>query len=543
MEAPRQQSMDDALPSDLANNTAYRALAEANLICSKYAVKNFDELVLEQGTWDVTTSMILQAVTCPFLCHCCCQLKFFVVDPGCANIGSHSDGTNLFFGPGVHILCKCFKNAEDESKRVADSAGAAIVNGTKAIITVQQGYVGLAFEKGEPVLLPPGLHQWDTPDITFDKSIDLSASLITMGPYTLVTVEECYSAITQDNGKQKVLDGGKSYMLTHQNWKFQAWLSQKMQTNKFGPLSMTTGDNINLDIVANVNWIIREARIAAARNVDTTNSKDSLKMMRDDVILQVTSSLASLVGAIQYGARGTSSLQEATRSGHDVRQSSTVISLGDTPAACAEPEPETKTGRQALWDPTRLKCAVDDANNICNSYGVEILSINLISASPSDQKLNDIMSRGAIASVSAEETAKAARAETNAALIAAEAQAAQAQAAAEAMLIKARSEAEAMTIAATADADAERIRAQGAKEAGMLMGESEVATSLAKLKIAYGPFAENKASTYFFGLNGPGDLPTALLGNSLAMQTGTAGLDMGGRGGAQGDRGAGAWFS
>jgi hypothetical protein len=111
------------------------------------------------------------------------------------------------------------------------------------------------------------------------------------------------------------------------------------------------------------------------------------------------------------------------------------------------------------------------------------------------------------------------------------------------MLIKARSEAEALTIAATADADAERIRAQGAKEAGMLMGESEVATSLAKLKIAYGPFAENKASTYFFGLNGPGDLPTALLGNSLAMQTGTAGLDMGGRGGAQGDRGAGAWFS
>merc|ERR1712176_472756 len=146
-------------------------------------------------------------------------------------------------------------------QRVSDTD--AIVNGTKAIITVKQGYVGYALEKGEPILLPPGLHQWDNPDITFDKFIDLSSSLIALGPYTLVTVEEGYAAITQDNGRQKVLGGGRSYMLTHQNWKFQTWLSQKMQTDELGPLGITTGDNITLSIKANVNWQIEDAVVAA----------------------------------------------------------------------------------------------------------------------------------------------------------------------------------------------------------------------------------------------------------------------------------------
>ena len=80
-----------------------------------------------------------------------------------------------------------------------------------------------------------------------------------------------------------------------------------------------------------------------------------------------------------------------------------------------------------------------------------------------------------------------------------------------------------LSINVQADADAERIRAQGAKEAGQLMGESQVAVDLAKLKIAYGPFAENQSSTFFFGLGGPGELPNAILGKALANDTGAMG--------------------
>merc|ERR1719350_1276814 len=100
--------------------------------------------------------------------------------------------------------------------------------------------------------------------------------------------------------------------------------------------------------------------------------------MRDDVNLQVTSSLASLVGSIRYGAQGTEGIQRATRDGHAPLPGQVLDD--DAEAVRPEPEPEEKLSRKALWDPARLQCAVDDANSICKRYGVEILSINLISA-------------------------------------------------------------------------------------------------------------------------------------------------------------------
>ena len=38
-------------------------------------------------------------------------------------------------------------------------------------------------------------------------------------PFTLVTVDSGYSAVTEDNGQQKILEGGSTYLLTHRNWK------------------------------------------------------------------------------------------------------------------------------------------------------------------------------------------------------------------------------------------------------------------------------------------------------------------------------------
>jgi len=534
--------------------TALQALQNADLICKDYVVEGYDKLAgLIKGEYTMAGRVCRECITCPCCVNCFCQCHYFEVDNGCIRSATSGDGVNIFYGPGVHAFFGLCYSLGD-TYRVAEVD--AVVNGTCAIITVKQGYVGLAMKKGEPILLPPGLHQWDDPDINFEKLIDLSSSLITMGPYTLVTVEEGYAAITQDNGKQTVLPGGNSYMLTHQNWKFQAWLSLKMQTNKVGPLSMTTGDNIALNIIANVNWVIVDAVVAAGKNVDLNNGNDTLKLMRDDVNLQVTSSLASLVGAIRYGGQGTEGIQKAARTGQVPRHNEVPLpgAVNDEEAAAPEPDPEDeKLGRKALWDPMRLASAVEDANNICSRYGVEILSINLISAAPADQKLVEIMSRGAVATVSAEETAKAARAEANASLIAAEAETARARAAAEALQIKARSEADATTIAvqgeaaraqsaadallvkskaeaeslnikAKAEAEAERVRAEGAKEAGLLIGESDVATSLAKLKITYEPF--NKSNSFFFGLQGPGDLPKAILGKQLAAEADAAGIGM-----------------
>merc|ERR1719163_2376161 len=105
-DSPAQQAMGGAI----IDNKAYRALQEANLVCDKYLIKGFDSIDSIPGKWDVTQSMCLHAC-CWLTCQCCCTLQFTTVDPGCVQVGSHSDGTNLFFGPGVHVLCKLWKRA------------------------------------------------------------------------------------------------------------------------------------------------------------------------------------------------------------------------------------------------------------------------------------------------------------------------------------------------------------------------------------------------------------------------------------------------
>merc|ERR550532_3198086 len=238
-------------------------------------------------------------------------MKFFTVNSGCVIRGQHSNGEYLFFGEGVHVYPSPYVSLVGQAVSLTSGA---IVHGTKAIVTVTQGFVGLAMDRGQPVLLPPGLHQWDSQSLVFERLIDLASSLIQLGPYTLVTVDEGYAAVTQDNGEQKILEGGKTYMLTHRNWKFEKFMTKKLQTNDVGPIQVTTGDNVPLLATATVNWLIEDARLAArmaantmpnaAAGVRQAGSEFDITKLREDVIRQVTASLAAFIGTVSYSAHG-----------------------------------------------------------------------------------------------------------------------------------------------------------------------------------------------------------------------------------------------
>ena len=102
---------------------------------------------------------------------------------------------------------------------------------------MDQGYIGFAMDRGQPVLLPPGLHQWKSDTLQFVRHIDLQDHIIKIGPYTLLTVDEGYAAVTQNNGRQVILPGGEVHLLDHKNWKFEKFMTMKIQTGVcFAPL-------------------------------------------------------------------------------------------------------------------------------------------------------------------------------------------------------------------------------------------------------------------------------------------------------------------
>lgn len=464
-----------------------------------------DDLDVIRGDWEISSSKLAQCLSCN---GCCCLVHFFVVNAGCVRNGKHSDGRFLFFGEGVHVYKSPFVSLFSQNVPLTQGA---IVNGTRGIITVEQGFIGLAMDRGQPVLLPPGLHQWNSPTIEFVQLIDLAASVIKLGPYTLLTVDEGYSAVTQDNGEQKILEGGRAYMLTHRNWKFEKFMTKKLQTNDVGPVKTTTGDNVTLEATATVNWLIEDVKLAARMAANTmagaaqSNQPAQQRMMgqhysqqptasvgefditklRTDVLRQVTAALAAFIGQVSYSAHG----QETSAARAEARS---------TPKA--EEQSVRPDGRKQLFDSKKMDESVRNANQICGRYGVKILSINLISAYPADTSLLEALSKGAVSSVAAEQAETQARGE------------------AQALLLKAKAEADAAMIKAEGDARADEIRAEGSLKAAQRLETSDLASSIAKLRSSGEALGEANANAFFFGLSGPADMPAGVLGNALMAQ-------------------------
>ena len=141
----------------------------------------------------------------------CCLTKGFSVASGSLRKVYDGRGNYKFYGPGVHQILDPYYNVDRGNVLISSQL---IQNGDRTIVTVDQGYIGFCMERGQPILLPPGMHQWQSSTLKFVEMIDLNQPVIKLGPWTLLTIDQGYMAVTQDNGKQTILEGGEVYLLT-----------------------------------------------------------------------------------------------------------------------------------------------------------------------------------------------------------------------------------------------------------------------------------------------------------------------------------------
>mmetsp|Transcript_70402 Transcript_70402/g.150788 ORF Transcript_70402/g.150788 Transcript_70402/m.150788 type:complete len:556 (+) Transcript_70402:80-1747(+) len=512
LQAPAAQALGSAddLMHQQEQSPAYRALHDAGLIVHTYRLRSAADLDVVTGNATIASNYSRRALAYTGglliggIIYDACYNQFSVQD-GTVRPAQHADGSFFFFGPGVHRVLKIFITVGEEVSLMQ----ARIEHGNRTIVTVPQGFVGLATDRGQPILLAPGLHQWRSDTLKLSELIDLSTDVIRIGPFTLLTVDEGYAAITQDNGKQRVLGGGATHMLTHRNWKFEKLISLKIHTDDLGPFRATSADNVVLETTATVNWRVEDPTLAARMAADTMESdsfadgrnqaqvqlqqgKESRKVsgngqnstLRRDVLKQAVASLAAAMGSVRYA--------------DDVHISaSEKVTVLDTDSSQNAPS-QNASGRETcgvsqIFSIQQMASAVRHANEICSQYGVSIISINVISAIPMDKVLEEALSAGAVAAAGAQQAEIAARGN------------------AKAKLISAQSEAEAARIKAQATADAERLHAQGKKDAASLLETSNVAVDLARMEKT-GQLLDQK-TTFFFGA-GPAHVP-ALLSNPM----------------------------
>merc|ERR1719377_496643 len=141
----------------------------------------------------------------------------------------------------------------------------------------------------------------------FVSQFHLNDHIIELGPYTLVTVNEGYSAVTQNNGKQVILAGGHTHFLTHKNWKFEKFITLKIQTDELEKIQATSADNINMNVNSTVNWRIVDVEVAATMAAETMASSGKagdisadITKLRRDVLKQALASLAAFIGSVNY---------------------------------------------------------------------------------------------------------------------------------------------------------------------------------------------------------------------------------------------------
>merc|ERR1719152_1135845 len=201
-----------------------------------------------------------------------------------------------------------------------------------------------------------------------------------------------------------------------------------------------------------VNWRIVDVEVAATMAAETMAQSGKGKIaadiskLRRDVLKQALASLAAFIGSVNYSE---SFHMSAAAQGKQGKQGVAVGMLVDEETTAA-PSTESAFFDNPLYDLSKMGTAVEHANQITKTYGVDILSINIISASPVDQALTKSLASGAVASAEALQMETAARGKARAVEIDAEASA-----------TRIKMEAKAM-------ADSEKIKAEGEKAARLL---------------------------------------------------------------------------
>jgi hypothetical protein len=132
--------------------------------------------------------------------------------------------------------------------------------------------------------------------------------MLTSLPLSLSILESFnrYAAITQNNGQQVVLDGGHTHLLTHQKWRFEKFITLKIQTDELERIQAASADNVIMEVNSTVVWHIKDVRLAATMAAETMAAPGQgsvnadITKLRRDVLKQAIASLAGFIGSVNY---------------------------------------------------------------------------------------------------------------------------------------------------------------------------------------------------------------------------------------------------
>lgn len=358
---------------------------------------------------------------------------------------SQSSGRPEFLGPGWHFLGSPLRSLEGV---VSLNHKRTILNLTRGIVTVEDGHVGVALDRGRYILLGPGMHQWNSDTFQFLALVKLEDNVVKMGPFTVITVPPGEVAITEDNGMLKILEGNaetgqRTHFLNHSKWVFKGFLSTQPSIDSLVTSKLLTADRVEVALDSTVSWKVIDPHAAAARG---GHNMDSIRALVDRAARAALSNMIALrnISGKSVGHMADSKKVEST-------------------------EEQRATAEQ-----------LDNCNFSLHSIGVEISQIAIVQMTISHEDTRKEIAKIAAIPAKTKELREVAEAQ------------------AENVIVAAQGQARAIREIAMANAEAIKMTADAQRQAGEMLGGPQTTASQLACIEANGRAIGNSKSSMFF---------------------------------------------
>lgn len=141
---------------------------------------------------------------------------------------ANCDNLPRLFGEGLHIIES--PNFSYEGTELISPENLCITHGTITILQVPRGKIALSWNHNEPHLIDkPGLYEFNSNNVHFVEFVDASSRFIELGSKKVIQVYTGEVGITYDKGHLKVLKNGR-HVIDSSTHVFERFLSTKQRS-------------------------------------------------------------------------------------------------------------------------------------------------------------------------------------------------------------------------------------------------------------------------------------------------------------------------
>jgi regulator of protease activity HflC (stomatin/prohibitin superfamily) len=347
------------------------------------------------------------------------------------------NGVGHFLLEGRHMI----NQARFSLKSPTSLSDEYVSAGTRHRIIVPRGKLGLALEKGEPVVYEPGsMHLVNSEVFEYKGSVDVTSQVITHGSLKIVYVKSGQVGISYNSGVLELLQTGRHH-ITAETHTLAGFVSTGQQTLRISEVTGMTLDNVELTFDAAICIRVVDAQKAITMLATSQGGGNVVEEMFSNVQERAKLDLCTIIGKNRFNKK---------------HAATTTHTAGDGKAAEGNlPDPadgfETVDPPPAAAEDAGFRSAVHDSfmvlfkEEMFEKCGVEVLNMAVEDARIVDQELAKSLAAAAVANSALEKQNI-------------EAEIVQVKAAAEAKVVTIEAEGKASAMKVLSRAEADRIK-------------------------------------------------------------------------------------